>query len=260
MVSERRLQHIVVPVARLIFAGMFAMAFTFKVIGLQSTAHYIAAAGFPIPLMLAALAASLELGLVLCFLTGAFFREAALAAVIYVLFLAFAFHGPASWTGNEMQPDAIGWNTDKVAAADAPKTWNDLSDPKYKKYAIGVDPDAWIVLLAYAQDKYGGDKGKAEDVFKAIASTNKVAGDLAMRARAELVRLERVEPDGVRVILSADGDKATVLELVGAPAGTGWRFVKAGGTWQALVCLPEAKGAARAAFADRPQDPRSYVS
>jgi iron(III) transport system substrate-binding protein len=86
------------------------------------------------------------------------------------------------WVGKETQPDGICYNTDKVPAADAPKTWNDLADPKYKKYSIGVDPDAWIVLLAYAEKKYGGDKSKAEDVFKSIASTNKLVPGTGGRA------------------------------------------------------------------------------
>src|ERR687898_1835355 len=82
-------------VARLIFAGAFAMAASFKFAGMSDTAGYIAAAGFPFPLLLAWLAAIFEILLVIAFLTGAFFAEAALLAGIYVIFLAFAFHGPA---------------------------------------------------------------------------------------------------------------------------------------------------------------------
>jgi len=53
-----------------------------------------------------------------------------------------------------------------------------------------------------------------------------------------------------RVILPADGDKATVLELADAPAGTTWRFVpRAGGGWLAVVRLPDAKAALKATFA-----------
>jgi len=90
-------------VGRLIFAGIFLMAAFFKFAGMESTAGYIAAAGFPIPLVLAWLAAIFEVLLVLCFLTGAFFTEASLLAAIYVIFLAFAFHGPSHWEGNQME-------------------------------------------------------------------------------------------------------------------------------------------------------------
>ena len=94
---------IAILVARLIFAAVFLMAASFKFAGMQSTADYIAAVGFPIPLVLAWLAAFFEIALVLGFLTGAFFAETALLAAIYVIFLAFAFHGPSHWSGNQAE-------------------------------------------------------------------------------------------------------------------------------------------------------------
>jgi uncharacterized membrane protein YphA (DoxX/SURF4 family) len=92
-----------VILGRLIFAGIFLMATSFKFLGMAATASYIAAAGFPMPLLLAWLAAIFEAVLVICFLTGAFFTEAALLAAAYVLFLAFAFHGPSHWAGNQAE-------------------------------------------------------------------------------------------------------------------------------------------------------------
>lgn len=94
---------VAILIARLIFAGVFAMAATFKFAGMADTAAYIAGAGFPVPLLLAWLAAFFEVGLVLAFLTGAFFSEAALLAAVYVIFLAFAFHGPSHWQGNQAE-------------------------------------------------------------------------------------------------------------------------------------------------------------
>lgn len=90
-------------IARLIFAAVFLMAVTFKVMDMAGTAAYISAAGFPFPLFLAWCAAILEVALVLCFLTGAFFSQAALVAAAYVLFLGFAFHGPSHWAGNQAE-------------------------------------------------------------------------------------------------------------------------------------------------------------
>ena len=94
---------IAILVARLIFAGLFAMAAAFKVMGMEDTAQYIAAAGFPFPLFLAGCAAVFEIALVFAFLTGAFFVEAALLAGAYVIFLAFAFHGPSHWQANQAE-------------------------------------------------------------------------------------------------------------------------------------------------------------
>ena len=89
--------------ARLIVAGVFAMAAAFKFVDMNATAGYIASIGFPAPLFFAWVAAFFEVGLALAFLSGAFFTEAALLAIAYVLFLAFAFHGPNRWTGNQVE-------------------------------------------------------------------------------------------------------------------------------------------------------------
>jgi uncharacterized membrane protein YphA (DoxX/SURF4 family) len=94
---------VAVLLGRFIFAALFAMAVTFKFSDMQATANFIAAAGFPLPLLLAWLAAIFELALVMAFLTGAFFAEAALLAAVYVVFLGFAFHGPSHWTNNQME-------------------------------------------------------------------------------------------------------------------------------------------------------------
>ncbi len=84
--------------ARFVMAALFAMGLIGKVAMSGIMAEEIAKAGFPLPLALNWLAAIFELGLVLAFLTGAFFREAALLAVVYVIFLAFAFHFTSHWT------------------------------------------------------------------------------------------------------------------------------------------------------------------
>ena len=55
------------------------------------------------PLPLAYLAAIFETLLVIAFFTGAFFSEAALLAAVYVIFLAFAFHGPSHWQQNQAE-------------------------------------------------------------------------------------------------------------------------------------------------------------
>lgn len=94
-------QTLSILVARLIFAAVFLMAVSFKFMGMETTADYIAAAGFPFPMLLAWLAAILEVALVLAFLTGAFFSYAAYIAAAYVLFLGFAFHGPSYWAANQ---------------------------------------------------------------------------------------------------------------------------------------------------------------
>lgn len=94
---------IAILIARLIFSGAFLVAMVMKLAGMENTAAAIASIGFPAPLFLAWVSAFFELGLVLAFLMGAFFTEAAVLAAAYVLFLGFAFYGPATWPGNPMQ-------------------------------------------------------------------------------------------------------------------------------------------------------------
>lgn len=86
---------------RFIYFAMFAMAASFKYAGISKTAAYIGAAGFPAPLLLAWVAALFETALALAFLTGAWFSKAASAAAVYILFLAFAFHGPSHWGASQ---------------------------------------------------------------------------------------------------------------------------------------------------------------
>lgn len=92
-----------VLMGRLIFAAVFLMALAFKLMDIDGTAAYISSAGFPVPKLLAWLAALFELALAVCLLTGAFFTEAALLAAAYVLFLGFAFHGPSHWSANQAE-------------------------------------------------------------------------------------------------------------------------------------------------------------
>ena len=96
-------RSIAVLVGRLVFAGVFAMAAVFKFADIDGTAAYIAAAGFPLPLFLAWIAAIFEVLLIVGFLTGAYFAEVSLLAAAYVIFLAFAFHGPSHWEGNQAE-------------------------------------------------------------------------------------------------------------------------------------------------------------
>jgi putative oxidoreductase len=92
-----------VLVGRLIFSAVFIMAVSFKLMDINATAGFIASVGFPLPTVLAWVAALFELALVGCFLTGVYFSQASLLAAAYVLFLGFAFHGPSHWAGNQTE-------------------------------------------------------------------------------------------------------------------------------------------------------------
>ena len=124
-------RELAVLVGRLIFAAVFTLAVSFKFAGMEATAGYIASAGFPFPLFLAWVAAIFEVLLILGFLTGAFFTEVCLLAALYVLFLAFAFHGPSHWGSEPQQQAEFGFFVDHFtfiagllfAAAHGPGRW-----------------------------------------------------------------------------------------------------------------------------------------
>lgn len=92
-----------VMIARLIITGVFLMAAAFKFMDMGMTASAIAGVGIPLALPLAWIAAFFELALAFAFLTGLYFREAGLLAVVYILFLGFTFHGPSMWAANQME-------------------------------------------------------------------------------------------------------------------------------------------------------------
>jgi putative oxidoreductase len=92
---------VAVLLGRLILALVFLMAFIFKVMDINMTAGFIASAGFPFATLLAVLAALFELAIILSLVTGAYFSEMMLLGAIYVVFLAFAFHGPSHWTDDK---------------------------------------------------------------------------------------------------------------------------------------------------------------
>jgi uncharacterized membrane protein YphA (DoxX/SURF4 family) len=94
---------VAIIIARIIFSFIFFMAAGFKFADISATAGYITAAGFPMATFLSWVAAFFEIALALAFITGAFFTEASLLAGIYVIFLAFSFHGPSHWAQNQAE-------------------------------------------------------------------------------------------------------------------------------------------------------------
>ena len=101
-------------IGRLIFTALFLMAVSFKLMDPGGTAGQIAAAGFPLSSVLVWCAVVFELALIAGFVTGAYFREAALLAAVYVVFLGFGFHGPSHWQANQ---DEIGFFIDHFTFA-----------------------------------------------------------------------------------------------------------------------------------------------
>jgi iron(III) transport system substrate-binding protein len=74
------------------------------------------------------------------------------------------------WVGTELQFMIVGWNTNLVSEAEAPQTFEDLADPKWRGKLI-ADPRDVQLLLSFALSRYK-DEQKADDLFKKIAANN----------------------------------------------------------------------------------------
>ena len=88
---------------RLIFAAVFLMSASFKIIDFSGTVNVIASAGFPFPELLTVAAALLEFAIVVSFLTRRYLSPIALVGAAYVLFLGISFHGPSHWAENHLE-------------------------------------------------------------------------------------------------------------------------------------------------------------
>ena len=86
------------------------------------------------------------------------------------------------WVSRNILPVVIGYNTNLVSAAEAPKTWEDVLDPKWKG-AISVDKDAgdWVLML---WDAWG--KEKVVNYLKRLSQNNLVLGP-GSTARTEML-------------------------------------------------------------------------
>ena len=73
------------------------------------------------------------------------------------------------WTASRLGIETIAWNTSQVKAADAPKSFEDLIDPKWKGKILIEAPDV-EVLLALAKAKWKGDDAKVRDYFTKLAA------------------------------------------------------------------------------------------
>lgn len=117
----------------------------------------------------------------------------------------------AYWTAVELQFLAIGWNTNLVAAADAPHAWEDLADPKWKDKLI-ADPRDVQLMMTLALDKYAGDEQKSVDLFTKIAANNPEFH----KGRRELA--EQLLPAGERAVcFTCNTHHFPPLQAKGAP-------------------------------------------
>jgi iron(III) transport system substrate-binding protein len=76
-----------------------------------------------------------------------------------------------NWTAARSLAFAPSWNTKLVSAADAPKSWEELADPKWKgKIALEMTDSAWyFALWTWFTTEGGKTPAQADAIFEGIA-------------------------------------------------------------------------------------------
>jgi iron(III) transport system substrate-binding protein len=75
------------------------------------------------------------------------------------------------WTADRFNKFVISWNTDKVSAADAPKSWEDLADPQWDGQ-LAMEPsdvDWYKTLWEYWVNEAGKSEEEANKLFEEMA-------------------------------------------------------------------------------------------
>jgi iron(III) transport system substrate-binding protein len=103
-------------------------------------------------------------------------------------------------------PQGIGWNTDLVKPADAPKQWRDVLDPKWKGQIMIVDPrlgaaTSWLLF----RETYG------DEFLRGIAAQNPQLG------ASQLPAFQQVAAGAAAIMLTVGYVTVQPLKAQGAP-------------------------------------------
>lgn len=116
------------------------------------------------------------------------------------------------WAPIRFAYNGIGYNTRMVGAADAPKTWEDLLDPKWKNKLVWADStETGAPLVIAILRKVWGEK-KAMDYFQKLAKQNVRTGTGSIRSV-----LDQVIAGEYPVMISAALHHVAISANQGAP-------------------------------------------
>jgi iron(III) transport system substrate-binding protein len=112
------------------------------------------------------------------------------------------------WQGFEVTPLVLAFNTKQVAAGDAPRSYQDLLNPKWKgKLSLGTEEYTWFNILSESM----GAK-KAAEYFQALAKQ-----DLQMPGSSSVMRVQLMLAGESAIALAARGRRVTEYKQQGAP-------------------------------------------
>jgi len=118
-------------------------------------------------------------------------------------------HDPEGfWQGFEVTPLVLAFNTKQVAGVDAPRSYQDLLQPKWKgKLSLGTEEYTWFNILSESM----GAK-KAAEYFQALAKQ-----DLQMPGSSSVMRVQLMLAGESAIALAARGRRVTDYKQQGAP-------------------------------------------
>jgi iron(III) transport system substrate-binding protein len=112
------------------------------------------------------------------------------------------------WQGFEVTPLVLAFNTKQVSNADAPRSYQDLLNPKWKgKLSLGTEEYTWFNVLSESL----GVK-KAAEFFQALAKQ-----DLQMPGSSSVMRVQLMLAGESAITLAARGRRVTEYKQQGAP-------------------------------------------
>jgi len=112
------------------------------------------------------------------------------------------------WQGFEVTPLVLAFNTKQVSNADAPRSYQDLLNPKWKgKLSLGTEEYTWFNVLSESL----GVK-KAAEYFQALAKQ-----DLQMPGSSSVMRVQLMLAGESAIALAARGRRVTEYKQQGAP-------------------------------------------
>ena len=92
-----------------------------------------------------------------------------------------------NWTATRFNVFAPSWNTDAVSADEAPKTWEDLADPKWDgRLALELEDYDWYMTLY----RYWQEQGKSDEEINRIFA-DMVDGAEVQRGHTQMAQLHQ---------------------------------------------------------------------
>lgn len=112
------------------------------------------------------------------------------------------------WQGFEVTPLVLAYNTHQVSAGEAPRTYDDLLNPKWKgKMSLGTEEYTWFNILL---ESMGSKRGL--DYMQALSKQ-----DLQMPGSSSVMRVQLMLAGESAIAIAARGRRVTEYKQQGAP-------------------------------------------